>query len=92
MGTPPLAGIHAALQYPYAEVTDDAGVVKYMWPAIADPNLDWEAMTDAEAAALADIYGLGLIELSRDQGEYSNAWWVEIDATGAWTKVAFIWD
>ena len=65
---------------------------RYVWPEIAAPDFDWEALTDTEAEALAKIYGDGLIWASRDMGEYWGAWWVEIDRVGSWKNLGFIWD
>ena len=90
-GTPPLAGMHAALQFPYAKVGSGSDT-RFIWPEIAAPDFDWEALTDIEAEALAEMYRTDLIEGSRDQGEYWSAWSVEIDQIGSWKKIGFIWD
>lgn len=85
-----------ALSYPVLEQTiavltqavpgsyaDDNGITVYIWPALADPTIDWVAMTDAEATSLAAISGADAVSTVRSLGGYSG-WYAEIDESGAW--------
>lgn len=55
----------------------------YIWPAIADPTIVWEDLTDSEIDELAQTHDRSLLEESRLMGWYQGPW-IEIAEDGRW--------
>ncbi len=77
---PTLATIVALFQEAPAVTADGT----HVWPAIADPAIDWVALSDEEAVALAAQYGAGVVADAREFGAFPGLR-IEIAADGTWT-------
>lgn len=78
-----IAELHAMVQQPYETRLGTEGQTVYVWPGHAARELDWERLTDAEAAELAAIYGSEFVAETQNAQEYFG-WWVEIEEDGRW--------